>query len=78
MDSLSLKSGAGRLREGGVARIHELRGAYDAEGNAIKPPKMTYRQIAAELDVSQGTVYNVVTGRTHVDDVPRGHPKYRP
>ena len=38
---------------------------------------MTYQQIAQELGLSVGTVYNICTGRTHRDDVPLGHPKYK-
>lgn len=69
----SLKTSVGRLREACVARIHELRAAYDWEGKPLKPAR-TYQQIATELGISHGTVYNVATGRTHKDDVPLGHP----
>lgn len=62
----NLKSSKGRLREACVEKIHELRGAFDAQGNP-KRPERTYQEIAAMLNVSIGTVYNVVTGRTHPD-----------
>ena len=68
-----LKTSAGRLRELCVARVHELRGAYTPEGQK-QNPRMTYQQIATALDLSLGTVYNIVTGKTHRDDVPLGHP----
>lgn len=47
------KSPSGRLREAGALHILELRAA-----------KKTYQEIAAALDVSIGTVFNVCTGRT--------------
>lgn len=73
-----IKTAAGRLREAGVARIHELRDAYDDNGDA-KPgkPKRTLQSIAAELGLSLGTVYNVCAGKTHRDLHPalsRGKP----
>lgn len=76
----SLKTSSGRLREACVLRIHELRAAYDAEGKPLEPA-MTYQEIVAALSaegtvVSPGTIYNVLTGRTHKDDVPLGHPKH--
>lgn len=70
----TLKSSSNRLREATVAKIHELRGAYDSEGKPQKPTR-TYQSIATELGISLGTVYNVVKGRTHKEDVPKGHPK---
>lgn len=70
-----MKSSTGRLREACVAEVHRLRGAYDAEGRA-RAPMMTYQAIAETLNISLGTVYNIATGRTHVDEVPLGHPKH--
>lgn len=72
----SLKTTTGRCREACVARVHELRAAFDEHGRAQRP-RMTYQQIAQELGLSVGTVYNICTGRTHRDDVPLGHPKYK-
>lgn len=69
---MDLKTTVGRLREACVTKIHELRAAFDSEGQPLKPA-MTYQQIATRLGVSSGTVYNVCTGRTHPDDVPLGH-----
>jgi hypothetical protein len=70
-----LKTSAGRLRDVGAARIHEMRGAYDSEGNK-QNPRMTYQQIATALGLSVGTIYATCVGRTHRDDVPVGHPLY--
>jgi len=67
------KTDAGRLREACVIRIHELRAAYDEQGNPLRPAK-TYQEISAELGLSLGTVYSVCTGRTHRAMVPLGHP----
>lgn len=74
MDS-SLKTASGRCREACVARVHELRAAYDADGRPQRP-RMTYQQIAEELGLSVSTIYNICRGKTHPDDVPLGHPKH--
>jgi DNA-binding NarL/FixJ family response regulator len=49
-----LKTAAGRLTEKGVKRILELRQAGK-----------TYQAIAIEMNVSMGTVFNAVRGKTH-------------
>lgn len=72
MDS-NMKTSAGRLRDMCAQEVHRLRAAYDEEGRPVKPA-MTYLQIANKLGVTPGTIYNIVTGRTHRDDVPLGHP----
>lgn len=54
-DTKELKTPAGRLREAGARRILAMR---------AQDPKPTYQQIAYELEVSIGTVFNVCKGRT--------------
>jgi hypothetical protein len=71
----SFKTSSGRLRDAGAALIHEMRGAYTADGQK-QNPKMTYQQIATALSISLGTVYATCVGKTHRDDVPLGHPLY--
>lgn len=52
-DQSKYKSSKNRLREAGAHRVHEL-----CESG------MTYQQVAAELGVSMGTVYNIKNGIT--------------
>jgi hypothetical protein len=49
----TLKAPNGRLREAGAVRIHQMREAGK-----------TYQEIAEEMKISIGTVYNVMNGRT--------------
>lgn len=53
MTSLAYKTPRGKLRESGARRILELR-----------KTGRTYQQIAEEMRVSIGTVYNICKGRT--------------
>ena len=70
-----MKTSAGRLRDAGAARVHEMRGAYSEDGQK-QNPRMTYQEIATALGLSVGTIYSICVGKTHRDDVPRGHPLY--
>lgn len=56
MDLHQFKTPGGRLREAGAREILR-RKALGGKAN-------TYQRIAQDLDVSVGTVFNVVTGRT--------------
>lgn len=79
---MDYKTSAGRLREAGVARIHELRDAYDTNGDPKEASKKwTLQAIATELGLSLGTVYNVCAGKTHKDQHPalsKGKPARMP
>lgn len=72
-----LKFPTGQLTEFCISEVHRLRGAYDDEGRKVKPA-LSYQAIAEKLGISLGTVYNIATGRTHVGQVPKGHPRWAP
>lgn len=57
---MALKTPSGRLTEEGARTIRRLRDEKTPEGK----PRHTYAQIAAKVDVTLGTVFNVCTDRT--------------